>query len=238
VNARQSLLMAGAFGLTFVLLVGVFLGLQSMAQDPERVLVTPGPTLIGVAGTPAPFRTRAPAGTPRPLTTRPPTPTRKPGARPSIAPAGSPGATTEPVTATIPADGVVRVVLRGDQYELADIPENGTLTPVAGGGIRLETTRLYSHQLMVTWFVPPDAIPAGATATRVDVAVCGRGDGDFYETYGPEGSDPTEHEVEPPSADGCWHYNGAIGDDTSVIAIVRLASSLTIDRVEYTLTLE
>jgi hypothetical protein len=101
--------------------------------------------------------------------------------------------------------------------------------------VRLETTRTISAQLMVTWFLPEGSIPADTVVTGVDVAVCGSGDGDFYETYGPEGSDPMEHEVEQPDPDGCWHYAGAIGDDTSVIAIIRLASHLIIDRVEYTL---
>lgn len=234
-NGRQSLLMVGAFGLTFAILAGAFLALQSLARDPERPLFTPNPSLVAIASVaPTPMPTRHAAGTPppkQPQTTRPPTPTRKPTTRPTAAPSAAP--TGE---ATIPADGTVRVVLRGDQYEIADIPENGTVTRLAAGGIRLETTRTYSHQLMVTWFVPDDAVPAGATITEVDVAVCGNGDGDFYETYGPEGSEPLEHEVEPPGPDGCWHYDNALGDDTSVIAIVRLASHLVIDRVEYTFT--
>lgn len=229
--------MAGAFALTFALMAGAFMALQSLARDPERPLLTAGPSLANLASVaPTPLPTRHAAGTPpprQPQTTRPPTPTRKPTTRPSAAASAVP--TGE---ATIPADGTLRVVLRGDQYELADIPENGKVTPVAGGGIRIETTRLYSHQLMVTWFLPDDALPAGATITEVDVAVCGSGDGDFYETYGPEGSEPMEHEVEPPGPDGCWHYDDALGDDTSVIAIVRLGSHLVIDRVEYTFTVK
>jgi len=229
--------MAGAFALTFALMAGAFVALQSLARDPERPLLTAGPSLANMASVaPTPLPTRHAAGTPpprQPQTTRPPTPTRKPTTRPSAAASAAP--TGE---ATIPADGTLRVVLRGDQYELADIPENGKVTPVAGGGIRIETTRLYSHQLMVTWFLPDDALPAGATITEVDVAVCGSGDGDFYETYGPEGSEPMEHEVEPPGPDGCWHYDDALGDDTSVIAIVRLGSHLVIDRVEYTFTVK
>lgn len=71
----------------------------------------------------------------------------------------------------------------------------------------------------------------GFTLRSVDVRICGSGSGDFWETYGPEGSDPVEHEVAAPDADGCWHYNGAPGPDTAVKAIIRLASTMTISRV-------
>lgn len=235
--SRQSALMVGAFALTFAILGGTFMALQEMARDPERPLRTPGPSLVAVAPVaPTPFQTRHPAGTPRPLTTRPPTPTRKPAPTPSGGgPAATPGPTTD---APVPVDGAIRVVLRGDEFELSDIPENGTLTRVAGGGIRIETTRMYSHVLMVTWFLPDGVVPAGASIASLDVAVCGSGDGDFYETYGPLGSDPEEHEVEKPDPDGCWRYYDAYGDDPSVIAIVRLASHLIIDRVEYTVHLQ
>lgn len=228
------MLMAGAFGLTLAVLGGTFMALQSLAREPERPLRTATPSLVALPSiAPTPFQTRHPAGTPRPLTTRPPTPTRKPAPTPSD---GRPAATPAPTTApSVTAGGTITVVVPGDQYELADVPENGTVTPLPGGAVRLETTRIISAQLMVTWFVPEGSVPEGTTITGVDVAVCGSGDGDFYETYGPEGSDPMEHEVEPPDADGCWHYNDAIGDDTSVIAITRLASHLIIERVEYTL---
>ena len=230
--------MVGAFGLTFVVLAGAFVGLQSMARDADRPLVTPGPTLIAIASVPpTPFATRHPAGTPRPLTTRPPTPTRKPAASASVAPSG--GATSQPTASAAPVTPgeQLTVTLRGDQYELADVPANGTITPRADGAITLTSTREISAQMMVTWFLPEDALPAGATIASLDVAVCGRGDGDFYETYGPEGSDPTEHEVEAPEADGCWHYRGSSGDDTSVIAITRLKSILVVERVVYTITI-
>lgn len=241
-NGRQTVLMAGAFGLTFALLAGTFLALQGLARDPDRPLFTPRPSLVAVTSggpLPTPFRTRHPAGTPTPdparlpQTTRPPTPTRKPAAQASAA------ASAVPTPAgTASADGRIRVVLAGSDYEFADVPENGTLTRLPGGGIRLESTRIISAQLMVTWFPPAGSIPAGATITDVDVVVCGRGEGDFYETYGPLGSDPAEHEVEAPSPDGCWHYDNAYGDDLSVIAITRLQSRLDIERVEYTITVQ
>jgi hypothetical protein len=231
--------MAGAFGLTFVVLAGAFVGLQSMARDSDRPSLTPGPTLVAVASLPAPtpFATRHPAGTPRPLTTRPPTPTRKPAASASVAPSAAassqPTASAAPVT---PGEQLT-IELHGDQYELADVPSNGTITPRGDGAVTLATTRELSAQMMVTWFLPEDSLPAGAAIASLDVAVCGSGDGDFYETYGPEGSDPMEHEVEAPDPDGCWHYNGSPGFDTSVIAITRLASTLTIEKVVYTVTL-
>ena len=67
-------------------------------------------------------------------------------------------------------------------------------------------------------------------------SVCGSGSGDFWEAYGPPGSSPDEYEVVPPSADGCWHFNDAPGPDTTVLVKLRLASTMTISRLEYVLT--
>ena len=71
---------------------------------------------------------------------------------------------------------------------------------------------------------------------NVDVRICGRGEGDFWEVYGPDGGDPFEYEVLPPQADGCWHFNGAPGHDLSVIGAVMLRSRMTIEFVEYAIT--
>jgi hypothetical protein len=70
----------------------------------------------------------------------------------------------------------------------------------------------------------------------MDVLVCGTASGDFWESYGPQGSDPTEYEVVPPESDGCWHYRDAPGPDTTVKAFVHLATTFTITRIEYTVT--
>ncbi len=89
-NGRQTALMAGAFGLTFAILAGAFLALQSLARDPERPLYTPNPSLVAMASFAAtPMPTRHAAGTPppkQPQTTRPPTPTRRPADRSSAGP--------------------------------------------------------------------------------------------------------------------------------------------------------
>ena len=89
----------------------------------------------------------------------------------------------------------------------------------------------------VTWELPAEAIPAGYRIISIDTAVCGAGSGDFWESYGPAGSDPEEQEVIAPAADGCWHYNGAPGPDTTVKAIIRLASVMAITRIDYVVTL-
>ena len=235
---RQTVLMGGAFALTFALLAGAFVGLQELGRDPDRpLLMTPGPTLIAVASVPPSVRpTRHPAGTPRPQTTRPPTPTRKPTADRTAKPSGAPSAAPTAAPSTVPGDPLV-VVLGGDQYEVADVPDNGKLTRHPDGSITIETTRDYSFQLMVTWFLPTDAIPAGARIARLDTRICGSGGGDFWESYGPEGGETLEAEVSGPGPDGCWHYPNAPGWDSSVIAIIRLQSSMTITTVEYVVTL-
>ena len=134
-------------------------------------------------------------------------------------------------------DGRLVYTLRGDEYDTADVPENGILREGPDGSINMQTTRLLSYQLIVTYVLPEKVVPAGKRIVGIDTRVCGSGEGDFWETYGPEGSDTLEHEVSAPGRDGCWHYRNAPEIDPSVIAIIRLQSSMTITRVEYTITI-
>ena len=135
-------------------------------------------------------------------------------------------------------DGRILYTLRGDEYDDVDVPEDGKFTEKPDGSVLMETTRLRSYQLIVTYVLPDDVIPPGSRITRIDTRVCGSGEGDFWETYGPEGGDTLEQEVSAPGADGCWHYQNAPGFDTSVIAIIRLQSKMTITKVEYTVTVQ
>lgn len=230
-------LMAAAAVVVIGIVGGAFVTLQSLARDPERPLFSPAPALAGVlpSGTPKPWATRHPAGTAVPDKTKPPAPTRRPDRSPRPRP--STVAYVNPGPSFLP-DGRIVYTLRGDEYEDVDVPDSGTFTERPDGSVLLETIRLYSYQLILTYALPEDVIPVGKTITRVDTRVCGSGEGDFWETYGPEGGDTLEHEVSAPGADGCWHYEKAPGFDTSVIAIIRLGSKMTIEKVEYTITVE
>ena len=108
----------------------------------------------------------------------------------------------------------------------AELSRNGDLAV-------LRTTSTSADVLWVTYRVDPAQL-GGATIRTVDTAICGRGQGQFWEVYGPTGSNPVEYEVVPPSADGCWHFVDAATDDVSAIAIVMLESQLIIERVEFT----
>jgi hypothetical protein len=147
---------------------------------------------------------------------------------PTSGPSGPP-ASTDP-------GGRIVVSVLGRDYATANVAGHGTLTQSTDGSITIQTDRTYAEQTEVDWELPADAIPAGATIRSLDVRVCGKGSGDFWESYGPDGSDPIEEEVTPPQADGCWHYTGAPGHDTVVKVYIRLASTMTITRVEYTAT--
>ena len=231
----QLAVMFAGFVVVAAVIAGAFVALQSGGRDPEDLLPRPEDALVALASssTDKPWSTRHPAGTQAPAKTKPPAPTRRPDRsprpRPSVIPYVNPGPSTLP-------DGRIVYTLRGDEYDEVDVPGNGTFIERPDGAVTLETTRDYSYQLVVTYYLPEDAIPAGRRITRIDTRVCGSGEGDFWETYGPEGGDTLEHEVSAPGPDGCWHYERAPGDDTSVIAIIRLRSTMTITKVEYTIT--
>lgn len=124
----------------------------------------------------------------------------------------------------------------GSEYVNADVPANGKVTRGNGGSLTMTTDRTISAQMEVHWELPASKIPPGFRIVSVDVRMCGTGTGDFWESYGPEGSTPDEHELTQPERDGCWHYTGAPGPDTTVKAIIRLASTMTISKLEYVAT--
>jgi hypothetical protein len=128
------------------------------------------------------------------------------------------------------------VVVPGSRYVDPKIAQNGTVTKLANGGIILSSDRMFSEPTEVSYKLEATDLPAGTKIAKLDVAVCGIGTGDFWETYGPPDAEPAEHEVTPPDADGCWHYLGSNGKDTSVHAIIHLLSKLRIDKVVYTIT--
>ncbi len=239
---RQAVLLVATFGVTIAVLSAGFLVLQSAggpgpSQSAEATLplATLDPTQAATTQA-APTRPAAsvalvPGHTASPLATRSPAPT-------GVAPAtGAPQPTRSPSPApSMDPAGRIDVVVRGTDYVSADVPSNGTLTRAANGVLTMTTTRLISAQLEVEWELPPDAIPPGYTLQQLDVKVCGTGNGDFWETYGPEGSEPVEHEATPPDRDGCWSYRGALGPDTKVIAIVRLGTTMVIQRIEFAAT--
>ena len=207
---RQAGLLVASFIVTLTVLSGGFFVLQ--AVNPPTP--TPAPTVAPTAAAP----------------------TAAPTAR-----AATPAPTAAPTAASLPAasvgpTGKIQVVVLGSEYVNADVGANGTLTRGNGGVITFTTDRTISAQLEIDWEMPASAIPPGFTLRSVDVRICGSGTGDFWETYGPTGSNPDEAELTRPAADGCWHYEGAPGPDTTVRAIIRLASTMTITRLEYTAT--
>jgi len=210
---------------------------SSAPADPATPTVTPSPAPTTTApGTLVPARTvppvatqrptstvAAPTDTPRPAGTAAPTATQTPSPRPA-------------------ASGSTRsfsVTLAGRDYDPGSVvmTDVASITPLATGGIILETDRSSPGQLLVSWEVPARRLPAGAVVVRIDVAICGSGEGDFWEIYGPPGSLEVEYEGTQPGPDGCWHFTAARGPETTSQAGVQLGSRLQIDRVIYRFTL-
>jgi hypothetical protein len=116
-----------------------------------------------------------------------------------------------------------------------DVPPPDTLMHLADGGITVTTSRDAGHPAHLAWDWSPPGLPPGATVSKVDTRVCGHGDGDFYEVYGPFDADPVEYEVTAPASDGCWHFSGG-PSDYSVTIYAYGNASMTIDKIEMTLT--
>ena len=146
-----------------------------------------------------------------------------------------PSATTGP-TPLPPGALTTSVVLRGVDYADTSGPPESTLESLPSGAVRLTNVADSGESRRVDWVLPADALPANATILNINARVCGAGSGEFWESYGPNGGFPVEHEGEPPAADGCWHYSGAPGPDTRVEAYAVGASMMTVDRVEYDVT--
>lgn len=133
----------------------------------------------------------------------------------------------------------VVVTVNGADYDKATVQmvDVSSVTPLPNGSVAMQTDRTGHGTLFVSWKAPssPDLQPG--SVARIDTAVCGTGSGDFWEVYGPTGSDEAEYEVVPPSGDGCWHFHNAPGPDTTITVGVTLTSILEIERVVYTITL-
>jgi hypothetical protein len=245
---RQFALVGGAFALTLAVLLGAWLALGAITGG------TPAPT-----ASPTDVPTASPAASPTEIATATSTVASSPtlGPSPSASATASPASSPTPTSSAAPTPTLtpvpsivggktVVVTVRGQDYALAQglDPPHATITNLTGGGIRMFTDGTTSGPLTVTYrlpALPPSLLPAGKTIRRIDVKVCGSGSGDFWEVYGPPGSAPVEYEAAPPAADGCWHFAGAPGPDSTVIADVNInpigvTSTMQIDRLVYTVT--
>lgn len=124
------------------------------------------------------------------------------------------------------------MVVDGSAYFAADVPLGSRLRRVGTSAVILSTSET-SDTTTVSWRPGPGALPAGRDVIDVKTSICGSGSGDFWEVYGPTGSDPAEYEVTPPGDDGCWHFSDAPGTTLTVLGIALLDSTLTITSVEY-----
>jgi hypothetical protein len=225
---KRSMPLLAAFGGTMIVLLVAVVVLQAIAGGTTAVGPTPGLATLP----PLPTAGATVRLTPHPAPTLRPDlrPTPDPNATPVPEPTDSPDATPHP---DYPPGTIVEIVVQGSRYVDASVPETGTISRVSGGGVVIETTRQFSIPLILTYRLPTAQLPRGVKFGRVDVAICGKGSGDFWESYGHAGAEPYEHEVDEPGPDGCWHYTGGRITDTKVYAIVQNGSKLRIDRVVY-----
>lgn len=203
--ARVALLL-GSFMLTFALLSVV--AMVSLGRP-------------GAAAQPTPSRS------PYSMASQTPAPST-PSSEPTLAPI----ATIEPTPAATGFATQV-VVVAGAAFVESQVPDGGSINP-AGDGIVIETTQDGPDSLWVTYRLDPAELPAGAQVLNVDTRVCGNVAGQSWDLSGPLGGTPTEYRTSQPDADGCWHFTDAPADDVSVTASVTLVSSLSIDKVEFT----
>src|SRR4051794_20613366 len=242
-------LLIGSFIVTFGLLVSVWMisfGAFRRNAPPEATPThTPYYTLAATpppaTPTAAPTPTRTP--TPTPTATRGPTAPPRQTATPLATPAASLSFTPQPLRTPPPSfalpggsDGETQIFLvSGSAFVASIVPDGGVIDPTTNGVI-LATTANVSDALSVTYAFDASQLPAGAVISKLDTRICGRGEGQFWEVYGPVGSNPTEYEVTPPEADGCWHFSDAPDEDLSVVASTMLDSRLYVEKVEYTVT--
>ena len=227
---KQYGILAAVFGGTLAVLLVAFLVIEQMGASSAVAVASPSPSAAATVVASAPPRASTP---PKPSAT----------AEPSTAPSGPPGASTPAATsrptpprASVAPGNTIEVVVLGHEYVESDVATNGKITLTPSAGILMTSTREISTTTSVTYKLPGGSLPAGTTIKRLDVAICGKGEGDFWETYGPADADPSEHEVTSPDADGCWHYLGSNGKDTTAKAIIEKQSTLRIDKVVYTIT--
>lgn len=234
---KQLGLLFATFGGTLAVLLVAFLVIRQLgATSGGSTAASASPSASPLAGVSTPVPTARPS---RSIPPRPSVPPDDPSPSPSPSPpTGTVAARRTPVPTPPPvAPGtVVEIKVPGSGFVHEEVPSNGTVTKVAGGGVILQTTREFSEPLTVTYKLPLYQLPSGIKVVRVDAALCGNASGDFWESYGPAGSEPPEDEVTPPGPDGCWHYLGGSLSDTAVFAIIRTETTFKIDRVVYTVT--
>ena len=238
---RQFALVGGVFALTVIVLFGGWLALGAIigrAPAPTDV-TTASPTTSSTEIAPA---TSTVASSPTLGPSSSTSAATSPAASPTPTSSAAPTPTIAPVPSVVAGQAIV-VTLRGQDYVSAQgvDPLHATLTNLSSGSIRLRADGNSGDPLAVTYRLSPSRLPAGKSIRRIDVKVCGSGSGDFWESYGPPGSEPAEYEAVPPAADGCWHFAGAPGPDSTVIVDVNIAalnvtSTMQIDRVVYTVT--
>ena len=163
-----------------------------------------------------------------------PTPRPRPSATSTLAPVRTPIASAIPTASTQPGESQVYVI-SGSDFLDSSVPDGASVTQADGTAV-LESTRAANDALLVTYDLPRDRLPAGAVIHSVAVRVCGTGEGDFWEVYGPLGAEPFEYEVAQPSADGCWHFVDGNGTDMTIIAATMYETRMVIEQVEYTVT--
>ena len=237
---RQAALLVGAFALTLAVLVGVYLVVNGGGPAGTAAVASP---------TPSPAATATPTPRPKPSTTPvAATPTPTPTAFATEAPQETlpPGWSPKPITSSAPGVSpvpdttfgtAITVKVRGADYSGFDVQPHSSVAKLSSGSAVLTSSMDDSQPTSVAYTLPASAIPAGRQIARLDTVVCGSGGGNFWEVYGPDGSDPTEYEAQKPGSDGCWHFTRAPGRDTSVHADVQLASSFRIDSVTFTVWL-
>ena len=123
-------------------------------------------------------------------------------------------------------------------YVEARIRGDARLEPLPDGGIRVVSTRASNADQYVEWWVDESVImPPGSQANKVLTIVCGNGSGDWWEVYGPWGSDEFEVEVTGPGSDGCWYFNES-GRYTDFRVEIWLSgnSEITIRSIEFQVT--
>ncbi|MBM4407457.1 MAG: hypothetical protein FJ038_02370 [Chloroflexi bacterium] len=172
---------------------------------------------------PSPTTTAGPADTPRPT----PHPTPAPTPPPTPAPTPTPLTGQTRVHRVAPTS-YVEARIRGDS-RLEALPD---------GSIRVVSTRASNADQYVEWWVDESVImPPGSQAARVVTVVCGGGSGDWWEVYGPYGSDEFEFEVTGPGSDGCWYFNES-GRHTDFRVEIWLSrnAEMTISRIEFHVT--
>lgn len=229
-------MLLGSFLVTFALLISGWSLVSGKPLFQAPTVPPTAPPTADVTPTPEVVLTLLPTAVPTIPTTPSPTasPTPTPLSQPSPSPA--PFRTPQPTAAPIPSgsSGTQTITLTGAQFSSSDVPDSGQLARNGDLAV-LRTTANSADALWVIYKLDPAQLPAGTTIYSVDTAICGQGSGDFWEVYGPSGSDPAEYEVVPPSADGCWHFAGApAADDISAIAVVMIQSQLIIERVVFT----